>query len=150
MVQIARANKKLIKSQVKNLVVAYPKTTQTHIARTFGISRVTAKKWLEEIRDEQIQRIEAETRRAELWRLGEKGKEYVKLLMLLRADVKHFYYKFPHVILGIVKAQWQIEKEIYQLKLDLYSRELSEREKQKIRTIDQKIGIATVVNVKGG
>jgi len=130
-------------------MVAYrPDVTQCQIAQTFGITRITARKWLEEIREEQIRTIDKESLKRELWRLEEKAKEYLLLLTYLRSDINHLYDKFPHVILGIIKTGWMIEKELFELKFDLYSRQLEADDSRKIDLINQKMGMATIVNVQ--
>lgn len=123
------------------MAVYNPNITVTEVAEALKISRVTAAKWLSELREEQVRELDKDTWKRELWRLEQLGTEYIKQLSYLHADLNHLWDKYPHVILGLIKSQWQIQKEIYELKLSLYSQ-------GKSPTTVNSINISNLVGVK--
>ncbi|MGA2911748.1 MAG: hypothetical protein ABSE17_03915 [Candidatus Levyibacteriota bacterium] len=137
-----KTGKKILKLQMRALVTTQPKVTQTRMCELFGVSRPTIRKWLDEVREEQLAKIDQQSLRTEIWRMQERAREYLIRLEELDAETKQrFYYDRPvSAILRMIQLSWEIEKDLFKLRLDLYSAENS-KANLNIGTIDQRIGI---------
>jgi hypothetical protein len=141
--RINELDKKGIKRAMR-LFATYGKVNHSEIAKNYGISRVTTKKWFEEIRNEQLQEIDRNTLKTELWRLEQKAKDYGFNIEQLSGDLKHHYDKFPYALLDCFKSQWEIDKELFLIKLDLYTRILSLEDRLRINAVDQKVNVVVM------
>lgn len=139
--RISEDDKALIKGEIGRQLALRSMVNQSEISRQHKISRVTVKRWIGEIRQEQLKTLDKEVLEYELWRLSEIGRNYVRHLEKIHYNM-HYMHKVNHgVELGLIRTAWNIDKETFQLKLDLFSR-LANR----TPLIDQKIGIAVNVN----
>jgi hypothetical protein len=124
----------------ENNPASYPlKINQSEIAKQYGVSRPTIKKWIKEIRDEQIREIETNTLSEEIRLLEEKSKRYAVILSEIQSEYFHIWPDNIPSLLNLIKLQWNIEKDVFTLKLGLLAKKLTEEQLYKVNTINTKL-----------
>jgi hypothetical protein len=134
-------DRQFIKTKLKALVLIGSKINQSELAKIYTISRPTIKKWIQEVRTEQIREIEANTLSEELRLLEEKSKRYAFVLNQILTDYNHIWPDNVPSLLNLIKLQWSIEKDVFILKLGLFSKKLSEEQIYKVNVVNNNLAL---------
>lgn len=140
---MGKTNRKILKIQMRALITTQPKITQTRMCELFGVSRPTIKRWLSEVQEEQIAKVDQKSLNTEMWRMQERAREYLIRLEELDEESKQRYYFNRPIAAAVrmVQLSWDIEKDLFQLRLNLYA---TGNKAINVNNIDNRIGIGTM------
>lgn len=116
--KISKPLREIYKQTIRSLMVAKPGINNLDLAQEIGIHRNTITKLIEEIRNENEKQI------GERWKLllnevTEHAKTRQNELNCLWVDSYHFLQDCkPAQLVDIVKANWQITKDLYRFHLE--------------------------------
>lgn len=137
--RISTEDKAYIKNNIKALSLRTPKLNQSELCRTYKVSRPTIKKWLNEIRDEQIRAIEPYVLEEEMRILEEKSKRYLDIMQKIHIEYFHYWHHNLSSLINLFKLSWTIDKDVFFLKLSLYTKALSPEQKKVVENFGRKM-----------
>jgi hypothetical protein len=141
---IGKAN---VKSEIRGMIAINPRVSVSAVALEYKISRITARRWMEEVNNDRLELLNEIDLKRELAHLQEMKDFYISALTDIHNGICRDYRKNHAVNLGLVKTGWQIEKDMFQLKLDIFSRGTVNNQ---VNIIGDKVGVAVNLNNSKG